>query len=121
MSAKHSETCDKIAEAIQKQLTFPLNFLGTVRRFNGVDVDQTQNYNHIHCSTYIDKIVDHHKWQNLTTRTPPTPMCANNKHQANLQLARGPDEMTDAKSLEQNMGFNYHQAIGELIYAYTIC
>jgi len=31
VSAKDSKTCDKIAEAIQKRLTFPLNFLGTVR------------------------------------------------------------------------------------------
>ena len=62
VSAKDSKTCDKLAEAIQKWLTFPLNFLGTVQRFNGVDVKQTQNYNHIHCSTYINKIVEHHNW-----------------------------------------------------------
>ena len=48
-------------------------------------------------------------------------MRADNKYQANLQLAHGPEEMKDAKSLEQRMGFNYYQAIGELIYAYAIC
>ena len=48
-------------------------------------------------------------------------MRADNKYQENLQLARGPEEMKDAKSLEQQMGFNYCQAIGELIYVYTIC
>ena len=48
-------------------------------------------------------------------------MHADNKYQANLQLACGPEEMKDAKSLEQKMGFNYCQTIGELIYAYTIC
>ena len=61
-----------------------------------MDVKQTQNYNHIHCSTYIEKIVEHHNWQNLTTRTPPTPMRADNKY-------RGPDGMTDTKKLEQKM------------------
>ena len=36
--------CDEMAKMIQKELTFPLNFLGTVRKFNGVNVDQTKHY-----------------------------------------------------------------------------
>ena len=63
VSAKDSQTCDDIAEAIQKRLTFLLNFLGTVQCFNGVDVKQTENYNYIHCSIYIEKIVEHHNWK----------------------------------------------------------
>ena len=47
-------------------------------------------------------------------------MQADNKHQGNLQLVQGPDKMTEAKSLEQKMGFNYRQAIGELIYTYPL-
>ena len=62
--SKSAEECDKMASALQKKLTFPLNFLGNVRKFNGVDVDQTKHFSHIHCSTYIDKIVTHHKWEN---------------------------------------------------------
>ena len=48
-------------------------------------------------------------------------MRADNKHQAEIQLTRGPDDPKEAKALETKMGFNYRQAIGELIYAYTIC
>ena len=51
----------------------------------------------------------------------PTPMRADNKYQENFQLSQGPDEMKDARSLEQQMDFNYRQAIGKLIYACTIC
>ena len=102
-------------------MTFPLNFLGTVTKFNGVDVEQTRNYNHVHCQSYIDKIIEHHNWNNLITRNPPTPMRADSQHQAEIQLTRGPDDPKEAKALETKMGFNYCQAIGELIYAYTIC
>ena len=48
-------------------------------------------------------------------------MHADNKYQADLQLACRPEEMKDTKSLEQQMGFNYCQAIDELVYVYTIC
>ena len=113
--------CDKMAKTIQKELTFLLNFLGTVRGFNGVNVDQTKHYNHIHCSTYIDKIVKHHNWENLPAQTPPTPFQANSQHQAEIQLAKGPKDSKEALRLQKKIGFNYQQAIGELIYAYTIC
>ena len=48
-------------------------------------------------------------------------MQADNKYQADIQLSRGPEDPIKVKDLEKTMGFNYHQAIGELIYAYTIC
>ena len=84
-----------------------MNFLDTVRKFNGVDIDQTSNFNHIHCASYIDKIFEHHNWHNLTMQTPPTPIQADNKHQAEIQLTKGPDDPKEAKYLEIKMGFNY--------------
>ena len=48
-------------------------------------------------------------------------MRADSKYQADIQLSRGPTDPIAAKDLEKQMGFNYRQAIGELIYAYTIC
>ena len=75
---KSTEECDKMANKLQKKLTFPLNFLGTVQKFNGVDVDQTKHFNDIHCWTFIDKVVTHHQWENEPCRTPPTPFQADN-------------------------------------------
>ena len=43
--SKNADECDKMASALQEKLTFPLNFLGNVRKFNGVDVDQTKHFN----------------------------------------------------------------------------
>ena len=52
----------------------PLNNLGTIRKFNGVNIDQKQSFNHVHCVTYINKIVQNHNWQNEQTRVKPIPM-----------------------------------------------
>ena len=43
------------------------------------------------------------------------------KYQNDIQLTEGPTDPYQAKQLQQQMGFNYRQAIGELIYALTIC
>ena len=52
---KDPKTRDKWAKQLQEKMTFPLNFLATVQKFNGVNIDQTRNYNHIHCTSYINK------------------------------------------------------------------
>jgi hypothetical protein len=43
------------------------------------------------------------------------------KYQAKIQTEKGPTDPIKAKRLEQKMGLNYRQCIGELIYALTIC
>jgi len=45
------EACDEIRDQIQQRMTNPLNILGTVRKFNGVNIDQTRDFNHVHCQT----------------------------------------------------------------------
>jgi hypothetical protein len=42
-------------------------------------------------------------------------------YQANLELSCGPDDIKEQQELERQMGFSYRQAIGELIFAMTIC
>jgi hypothetical protein len=71
---KDSKECDRIGELIQARMTNPLNQLGTTRKFNGVNVEQTRYFNYVHCQTYIEKIVSHHGWDKLKIRSPPTPM-----------------------------------------------
>ena len=48
-------------------------------------------------------------------------MRTDSAYQAQLQLKQGPDDPIKQKNLETQMGFNYRQAIGELIFAMTIC
>ena len=71
----------------------------------------------------IEKICEHHGWTNLTTRSIPTPMRSDSKYLSEIELTKGPGiiNIKEHRKLEQKMGFNYRQAIGELIYAHTIC
>ena len=80
-------------------MTNPLNVLGTVRKFNGVNIDQTQDFNHVHCQTYTEKIVSHHGWENLTLISRPTPMKTDNKYQADIQLHEGSEDQFEASKL----------------------
>ena len=118
---KDAEECDKLGDLIQSKMTFPLNTLGLIRKFNGVDIEQTRNYNKVHCATYINKIVSHHEWQNKRMRRNSILMRADNKHQKEFQEAVGPSDPKEQKALQQKKEFNYRQAIGELIYGHTIC
>ena len=81
-------------------MTHALNQLGIIRNFNGVHADQTRDYTHLHCKAYIEHIIEHHGW---------------------THEFEGPTDPYDTKQLQKKMGFNYFQAIGELIYALTIC
>ena len=118
---KSSKECDEIGKRIQDRMINPLNKLGTIRKFNGVNIDQKRDFNHVHCETYIKKIVHHHGWQNETTRVKPIPMKTDVDYQTRIQLEEGPESLKERKHLERQMGFSYRQCIGELIYALTIC
>ena len=71
---KSSKECDKIGKQIQDRMINPFNKLGTIRKFNGVNIDKKRDFNHVHCQTYINKIVHHHGWQNEKIRVKPIPM-----------------------------------------------
>ena len=102
-------------------MTNPLNKLGTIRRFNGVNLEQTRYCNHVHYATYIEKIVSHHGWDKLTIRSLPTPMKSDSNYQVDIQMkSRGHELIKEQKELEKRMGFSYRQTIG-LIYALTVC
>lgn len=62
ISAKNLTVCDRVRDAIQKQMTFPLNELGVIQKFNGLNRIQAKHYTHLHCKRYIDQIVEHHGW-----------------------------------------------------------
>jgi hypothetical protein len=118
---KDSKECDRIGELIQARMTNPFNQLGTIRKFDGVNVEQTRYYNHVHCQTYIEKIVSHHGWDKLKNRSPTTPMKSDSKYQVDIQTSRGPESLKEQKELERRMRFSYRQTISGLIYALIVC
>ena len=98
-----------------------MNELGIIRKFNGIHADQTSEYTHLHCTRYIDHLINHHGWKNDYIKDHPTPMRSDPKYQNELQETEGPTDPTEARKLQTKMGFNYRQLIGKLIYAYTTC
>ena len=121
IAAKSMTTCQAIRKEIQGFMANPLNDLGIIKRFNGIDIIQTKHYVKVHCETYVARIVAHHDWTNEKASNKPVPMKSDSTYLAILQLAEGPETAKEQNQLEESMGFSYHQAIGELIFAHTIC
>lgn len=123
IAAPTKEEAETIRKELQGYVYNPLNDLGVVKKFNGVQIEQTRHYIKLHCQDYIEKIVQDHGWTPTTPapQTPPLPMRADPTYMAALQQTPLPATEKDKTDLQHAMGFNYRQAIGEAIYAQTIC
>jgi hypothetical protein len=121
IGAKTMELCLDIKQQIQDNMVNVLNELGVIKRFNGLDIEQTRPYIKISTQTYINKIVEHHRWQLEKTANLPLPMRNDSTYQATLELSYVPDDVKEERELETQLGFSYCQAIEELIFAMTIC
>ncbi len=95
IGAKTMQLCLDIKQQIQDNMVNPLNELGVIKRFNGLDIQQTRHYVKISCQTYIDKIVEHHEWQQEHTANLPIPMRNDSTYQANLKLSYGPEDVKE--------------------------
>lgn len=107
---------------IQQNLKQPLKHLGTVTAFNGMDVQQTKHYIKILCHTYLKKILIGHNWDKAKTlKTIKTPMNTDKQYIDCLETSTRPTDVKEHNQLEQQMGFKYRQAIGELLFAAVTC
>jgi hypothetical protein len=120
IASSKPQHCKNTIQEIESRMQNPLNDLGTIKRFNGIDILQARDFVKISCETYIDKIVTHHGWQNEIASNQPVPMRADSESLRKLELSTGPEDPSEAHALEQEMGFSYRQAIGELIFAMTV-
>ena len=111
----------QIREELQSHMTEPMNDLGVVKRFNGVDILQSRHFVRLSCETYIDKVIGNHDWQDLQSATLPVPMRSDSDFLSKFDQESGPTDPEEAKRLQETMGFSYRQAVGELIYAMTVC
>jgi hypothetical protein len=121
IGAKTMELYLQIKQQIQDNVVNELNKLGVIKRFNGLDIQQTGHYIKILAQTYTNKIVEHHGWQHEKAANLPLPIRNGSTNQAGLELSYGLDDVKEERELETQMGFSYRQAIGELIFAMTIC
>jgi hypothetical protein len=112
--------CKATIKEIEDRMQNPLNDLGVINHFNGIDILQARDFVKISCETHIDKIVSHHGWQHEIASNQPIPMRADSESLRKLELSKGPENPVEAQALETEMGFSYRQAIGELIFAMTV-
>ena len=117
VSAKEAATCSAIIKEIGMHLQVPLNDLGLIKKFNGVNILQSRHFIKVSCEDYLQKILDSHSWQNLNASNLPIPMRSDTSHQRQLENAPRPQQEQEQQLIQHQAGFSYRMATGELIYA----
>ena len=114
---------NKVIDLISSQLSAPMKKLGVISRYNGVDIDQCQDYIKIHQTTYLKKVLDNHEWLKDTIKPPqhPIPMKESGSYQKILDLAIPPENEQEAALLRKEMGFIYRQVLGEVLFCMVTC
>jgi hypothetical protein len=123
VSCENNYIATKVIKQINDKMTIDVKDLGRITRFNGVDVEQTKDYIKLYNATYIDKMLARHEWLHReTTEQPkhPIPMIADSHYQQKLETTEIPTE-SEISALENEFGFGYRQAVGEIIYALVTC
>ena len=117
VAAKEAHLCEATIAAIGKYLQVPLNDLGLIKKFNGVNILQTRWYIKVSCQDYITRILTDHAWLNLKAANLPVPMRSDPGYQRQLETATRPTDETAQNVLQTQAGFSYRMTTGELIYA----
>lgn len=124
VASRNEATAIKVIEAIDKQMAIKIKDLGRLSRYNGVDITQSSHFIKLSNETYLDKVFAGHSWmitEDTKTAAQPIPMYYDNKYIQQLEQAVRPESDADRRILQNRMGFNYRQAVGELIYAMVTC
>ena len=86
--------------------------------FNGVDVTQTQEYIKIHCTAYLERMLERHSWMKDIPSTNETlPMSSDPEFIRKIDSTEGSDDPKQIQLLEDEFGFKYRSATGGLIFA----
>jgi ribosome-binding protein aMBF1 (putative translation factor) len=109
ISAKTEAISKTIRDQIQSHMQNELNNLGIIKRFKGMEIQQTCHYIKLSCEKCIDRIIEHHGWQNKNHANKPIPMRNDSTYLATLELTDGPEDIKEQEKLERQMGFKYRQ------------
>ena len=130
----NEDTAKKIYNIIGRKLQLsledepPLEYFCLIKDFNGININQTQEYIQVNCPDYIDRVLKSHKWdttQDIGTR-PLAPLPEEAVHKMYTEvlspLNGGPREGTAEHIIpDKKIEFSYISILGELMYAYVIC
>jgi deoxyuridine 5'-triphosphate nucleotidohydrolase len=123
VAAENSKIATDIINKIDTFLSIKIKDLGQLERYNGVDIVQARNFITINNPTYIDKIVNEHRWMidDCHMHNLPIPVTDEKELMRQLETAELPTNEEEQRQLQIKMRFNYRQAIGELIFAMVTC
>ena len=117
VAAKEQTICAETIANIGKHLQVPLNNLGLIKKFNGVNILQTRWFIKVSCEDYITRILTDRNWLTLKAANLHVPMRSDPTYQCQLEAATRPKDEKEQHLIQQQAGFFYMMAIGELIYA----
>ena len=122
IAAKEKATADYVIQGINKQLQLLIHIMGTIERFNGIDVEQTQRYVKLTCSKYITKLEKSYPWLSQIPKTNlPLPFNADKYHLNKLLTCTPPATDADRLALEKRMGVKYRKLMGEILFPMVKC
>ena len=117
VASKDTATCMETIKQVGSFLQVPLNDLGLIKKFNGVNIQQTKWFVKVSCEDYLTRILMEHAWRDLKASNLPVPMRSDPAYHRQLETALRPTNETEQLVIQQQAGFSYRTATGELIYA----
>ena len=123
MACSNETIANNLWDEINKRLSPKLKREGVLQRHNGIDISQHASHIKIHCSTYLENILQpkSHFLPPNVRANKPTPMKADPKYIAEMDTSKRLIDPSERKELENRMGFKYRAATGELIFAMVAC
>ena len=123
VACRDPKIADKVIDMVSAELSAPMKKLGVVTRYNGIDIEQSNDYIKVHNTTYLTKILKTRGWltDKYQASINPTPMRDNSTYQKILDNSVGPSKEEEKSSLQQEMKFSYRQALGEALFAMVTC
>jgi len=119
------EAAQALIRDINKQLRLPIHILGTVTRYNGMDIMQSQNFVKITCTKYLTKLQEAYSWLHQDNIKRPNILLPFQSDAAFLtKLIHASDDIvTDdtRKDLEHRMGIQFRRAMGEIMFPAVKC
>ena len=104
-------------------MTIDIKDLGRLTRYNGVDITQAKYFIKLSNETYIDKLIEEYNWllNDDSISNMPIPIKNEQTFNQRMKTAQPPILEQDIRDLQVEIGLNYRQAIGELIFLMITC
>jgi hypothetical protein len=111
---------EQLIHMINQKMRIPVKHLGTIDRFNDIDVQQTRHYIKLSCEKYLYKMLHNHGWLQERTTYQPIPFPADATYMKTLETAQQPNTNQERELLKSKY-FNYRSVIGEVLYPAIKC